>query len=312
MRHFALVVPALLVLLACGDDPASTGTGGSTSQGGSSTSSGAGGDGAGAGTGAGGSGQGGAAEGGSATGGSGPTGTPTVVGVGYGGGGMRSLDLGLTWSDLIEDDPNGGDDQNLLRATVYAQGLFVAAGWRIHSSPDGVTWTEHTVNGQQWCGGLDYGNGRFVCAGGCGQSLHSSDGQSWQMGANATPNECRHVRSVAFGNGVFVAAGDGGFVTTTTDGDSWTALVDLPISRVRFRDGAFIGEGQSGEHMTSTNGVDWANAPGAPITADFGHGYFFEGQWKGRVNRSLDGATWDQVYDAGGNHLQAFAFGYTD
>src|SRR5688572_7264580 len=53
-------------------------------------------------------------------GGAAPAGDPVIVAVGYGHRRMRSLDLGLTWVDVVEDDPDGGDDENLLRAATYA------------------------------------------------------------------------------------------------------------------------------------------------------------------------------------------------
>jgi len=231
-----------------------------------------------------------------------------IVAAGYGGRRLRSIDLGASWSDLVEDDPNGGDDENLLRAVTWAQGLFVAVGWRIHTSPDGVSWTEHTVSGQQWCGGIAFGNGIFVCVGGCGQSMISTNGTDWQMAANATQG-CGHLRSLAFGNGVFVAAGDGGIVTTSTDAMSWSTPVVEDVADVVFRDGEFVANGD-GFYKTSADGVSWMQQTGQANTYAFGHGVYLRGQWKGIVERSMDGESWETVFDDGGNHLQAFGFGF--
>ncbi len=254
---------------------------------------------------------GGGGVGGESTGGGAGPGEPVIVTAGYGGRRMRSLDLGVTWIDGIRDDPNGGDDMNLLRAITYAEGLFVAVGWRIHTSTDGSTWEEHTLSGQQWCGGLAYGNGRFVCTGGCGNTYRSTDGLTWEAAGNATTGGCMHMRSLAFGNGVFVAAGDNGLVNTTSDGMDWNASAsDEQVNNVIFRDGEFIASGVGGFHKTSPDGVTWTQQVGDANMESFGHGVYVRGRWKGIIERSTDAVAWDRVLDDGGNHLSAFAFGF--
>lgn len=248
----------------------------------------------------------------SAGGGGSDPGEPLIVTAGYGGRRMRSLDLGLSWIDHVEDDPDGGDDQNLLRDVTFADGLFVAVGWRIHTTSDGVTWDERTVSGQQWCGGVAYGNGRFLCVGGCGNSYRSSDGITWEAAGNATSGGCMHMRSLAFGNGVFVSAGDNGLVNRTTDGEDWEAVAtDEGIDRVIFRDGQFIGHaGGGGSHKTSDDGVTWTDQAGDAQMEAMGHGVYLRGQWKGSIERSTDGTSWTNVLDDDGNHLTSFAFGF--
>lgn len=295
----------LLIGLACGSDDEGSG--------GAGAGQGVGGDGASAGNsnvgGGSGAAGGGAAVGGGGQGGAAPQGDPVMVAVGYGGRRLRSIDAGLTWEALVEDDPAGGDDTNLLRAATYAHGLFIAAGWRIHTSPDGITWTEHTVDGQQWCGGLASGNGVTLCTGGCGDSLMTSDGVQWQAAGDATPNECAHMRSLAFGNGRFVARGDNDRMVTTTDGMTWSDLPSYPAGNVVFRDGAFWANGD-GTYIHSTDGLTWDTQTGSVVTDDFGQGVYLRGPWQGKIERSLDAVTWDEVYNDGGNALSAFAFGY--
>jgi hypothetical protein len=232
-----------------------------------------------------------------------------IVAVGYGGRRLRSTDLGLTWDSLVRDAPEGGDDEDLLRAATFAHGLFIAAGWRIHTSPDGVTWTERTVDGQQWCGGLAHGNGLTLCTGGCGDSLLTTDGVEWTVAGDATPDACAHMRSLAFGNGRFVARGDADRMVTTIDGLTWTELPSYPAGAVVFRDGAFFANGD-GTFIRSQDGLTWETLDGAVSTDDFGHGVYLRGPWKGKIERSLDAATWTLVFDDGGNALSAFAFGF--
>lgn len=153
------------------------------------------------------------------------TGTPPVVGgrsvfvaVGYSGVRYLSTDNGKTWGNKVTSG-GSGDDQNLLRTVTYAKGVFVALGWKIWTSPDGVSWTERSNPGKQWFGGLEYGNSVFAAAGGVGQTIYSTDGISWMSG-KGTGGEA--ARSVGFGNGMFMAATDPGNWWGSTNGIDWT------------------------------------------------------------------------------------------
>jgi len=155
------------------------------------------------------------------------TGTPPVAGgksvfvaVGYSGVRLRSNDGGKTWGNKVVSG-GSGDDGNLLRTVTFAKGLFVAAGWKIWTSPDAISWLERTNPAKQWLGGLEYGNNQFVAAGGTGQSVYSPDGTQWTSG-KGTGGEA--ARSVAFGNGMFVAGTDPGNWWTTTNGIDWSKL----------------------------------------------------------------------------------------
>lgn len=153
------------------------------------------------------------------------TGTPPVVGgrsvfvaVGYSGVRYLSTDNGKTWGNKVTSG-GSGDDGNLLRTVTYAKGVFVALGWKIWTSPDGITWTERNNPGKQWFGGLEYGNSLFVAAGGTGQTIYSTDGIAWTSG-KGTGGEA--ARSVGFGNGTFMAATDPGNWWSTTNGIDWS------------------------------------------------------------------------------------------
>ncbi len=98
--------------------------------------------------------------------------------VGYDGLRIRSLDLGETWVDEIKPGNSGADDELLLRAITFGQGLFVAAGYTIWTSPDGKDWEEQKTFDDYWVGGLQYGNDRFVATGGNGYAVFSLDAPS--------------------------------------------------------------------------------------------------------------------------------------
>jgi hypothetical protein len=153
-----------------------------------------------------------------------PTGPVAIVAVGYAGRRVVSLDLGKTW---IGDQKlgGGGDDQFLLRDGTVAKGRFVAVGWKILSSTDGLKWTEHTNPHGQWHGGVAFGNGIFLAVGGLGQASKSSDGVNWQRAANAGNS---HIRRVVFDGTKFWASGDSGTVYSTTNGVAWTTGGNFP------------------------------------------------------------------------------------
>jgi hypothetical protein len=63
-----------------------------------------------------------------------------IIGVGYGVHSHRlSRDGGLTWGDRAYAAASGGDDEDLLRAVVYGKGRWIATGWKLMSSDDGIT-----------------------------------------------------------------------------------------------------------------------------------------------------------------------------
>lgn len=271
-----------------------------------------------------------------------PQRAPLILAAGYGGLIMRSLDEGMSWTQVRVDpwlqekadpmcqdpatcDPNdpaydlaacqpcarrcsGGDDKCLLRDIIYAKGLFVAVGWKILTSPDGLDWTERTVTNQQWCGGAAAGDDKLVCAGGCGHIYGAGADLSWAKLANPTEG-CGHIRSLAFGNGTFVATGDNGLAISSADAITWAPIAQADLGKVIFRDGQFLAlpsERNASHSYRSTNGVDWTRVE-ASFERFFARGVYLRG---GRqISRSIDGLDWSQVATDLPHSLQAFAFG---
>lgn len=238
------------------------------------------------------------------TGGSGPTGgtivvppatdTPpagwkkTVVAVGYGGMRVASQDQGNTWTKLAQLTRDGGDDRELFRAVAYGKGRWVSAGWRMFTSSDGATWVEG--KNPEGCGLMEsaaYGHGVFV--GACGdQAFLSDDGLAWRKGGRIGSN-IGHTH-VLFGNGTFAASGDSGSSYSSTDGKTWTSLPG--IRKVRFCRGEMRSE-------DACAGDAWF-----PDT-------FYRGAWKGKLERSSDGASWKTTYtDDWENSVYNFGEGY--
>ncbi len=170
-----------------------------------------------------------------------PSGNATFVAVGYAGRRVRSTDLGVTWTD-DQTLGGGGDDVYLLRAVGFGNGVFVAAGYKILTSPNGKDWQEQTNPQNQWLGGLVFQNGSFVAVGGYGYSARSSDGISWTVTGTVGSNQAS--RSLAYGKGMFVAASDTSTPTAdwyqSTNGDSWTKLSGGHANnQIAFCNGAF-------------------------------------------------------------------------
>ena len=222
-----------------------------------------------------------------------PGGTPTFVAVGYAGRRIRSTDLGKTWTD-DQRLGGGGDDQFLLRGIGYGAGRFVAAGWKILSSPDGKTWTEHKNPNNQWLGGVKWGNNRFGAAGGFGYSAYSNDGVTWTAGKSRASEA---ARSLAFGDGKFMAATDAGNWWSSTDGNTWTRGEGGHNSRITFCGAVF------------SDASACKTAPGR----NEGRTVFGAGVWVSvrgaTIERSENGTTWTSV-NVGGSSLEDVAFGY--
>ena len=221
-------------------------------------------------------------------------GVPTFVAVGYGGVRVRSIDLGKTWIDS-QRLGGGGDDNYLLRTIAFGKGLFVALGWQLHTSPDGKTWTMRAKDAGQWMGGVRFGNGMFVAAGGYGESTYSMDGLTWPKGGDRMTDA---ARSVAFGNGVWVARADSNHWWQTTSGQAWTDMGGAHMDDVVFCGAQFVD----------------AKTCAAPVGRDGGRNAFGENVWvginNGKIERSEDGgATWKTVYTAS-DALEDVAFGY--
>jgi hypothetical protein len=247
------------------------------------------------------------------------------------------LDGGLTWSEAQTDpwlttpkEPTcnpetetcamlctGGDDKCLLRDVTFAQGLFVAVGWKIFTSTDGLAWTERTVANQQWMGGVEFGNDVWLAIGGCGEFLSSADGLTWAKAGNATTG-CGHLRDLAFGNGYFVATGayNGGDLAGTpialrATGAGDFAALDVPdlSNDVDFYDGEFLSASrtEAARHYTSVHGASWTPVE-QPLPPRPVGGVYLRVKSK-RIERSEDGLEWTAVTEELPGNVQAFAAG---
>jgi hypothetical protein len=118
---------------------------------------------------------------------------------------------GITWNG--KGLPDGG----YVNAIAYGNGVFVAAGFRIYRSFDGINFSVVDAN-PATVNNVAFINGRFVVA---GETFlgSSTDGQTWDI----TRIEANFFSNAAYGR-LFVAHGYGGFkdgIYTSFDGISW-------------------------------------------------------------------------------------------
>ena len=252
-----------------------------------------------------------------------PPADAVAVAVGYGTRRVRSAD-GLTWTDFVEVDPNGGDDDTLLRGVGYGEGMFVAEGGSAAAltmrSPDGIAWESVSNDLGSFVSDVAWQDGIFVAAGGNGLRARSLDGGgSWQ---DATPYYSGHFRAIAAGNGVFVAVGhtygdtNVGLTSTSEDGASWTTEQTLgaPLGgqSIAFGSGVFVARDGGGALWSSADGEAW----GEPVGQRAGEGPVIrandafltsgaDGFWT-----SPDGQTWEQVGAGDGRPVHGWQDGH--
>lgn len=197
------------------------------------------------------------------------TGDPIAVVVGYGT--RRAMsDDGVTWSAFVEVDPNGGDDNNLLRGVGYGDGVFVAVGGGGEglsmTSGDGVAWENENRTIGSFLSDTVWMADGFIAAGGNGLRLRSDDhGATW---GNEAGYYAGHFRAISTSGELAVAVGhtygdvqDIGLWSTTSDGVTWSGeqTGGAPFRAVAFGSGMFVAVGDEGRVSSSADGQAWTD-----------------------------------------------------
>ena len=208
---------------------------------------------------------------------------PALLGVGYGGLRIVSRDGGKTWGDRAYETTNGGDDDVLLRAVAYGKGIWVATGWKLWTSADGVHWTDHGKLGAgplTACSiveGLAYKDGWFFAA--CtpwdapGTIFRSSDGLVWTK--HATIGDTGGHLFLTYRGSKLVAYGDTKTSFQSDDGLTWTVMPGLEQATYC---------GDSWKSQTDCQSSSWFD------------GVYLRADWQGKISRSTDGSMFTVVY----------------
>jgi hypothetical protein len=173
-------------------------------------------------------------------------------------------------SDLVDwqEQVSGAVD---LEDIAYAEGVFVAVGSMILTSPDGSHWTPRSSTLPAPLGGVAYGNGMFIAPASDGTILSSVDGTNWMTRASG---QNAPLTRAAYGNGRFVVLGrspaPSGFTWTnrvlvSTDGLQWTETYSDSGSADAWQDVTY-GQDQfvivgRGVVLSSRDGASWVTPP---------------------------------------------------
>jgi len=106
-----------------------------------------------------------------------------------------------------------------VNSVAYGNGLFVAVGEGIATSPDGLTWTNRNITPQYPLNRVIYANGKFTAIGNLGVLYNSTTGTSWTNNKFTSSNT---INSITFANGYYIATIDGGSIIYSSNGVSWT------------------------------------------------------------------------------------------
>jgi hypothetical protein len=204
-----------------------------------------------------------------------------IIGVGYGGIRIVSRDGGLTWGDRVSAAPSGGDDDDLLRAVVYGKGRWIATGWKLMTSDDGLEWEDHgkfnqgIIDDQQIIEGLAYKDG-FFYAGGDGDPsriYRSADGLEWSH-FGEIGDTVKHT-GLTYRGGLFVSYGDSRTSYQSLDGLTWT---DMDLEEATYCEGTW-------QRLEDCRNAWWSD-----------DGLYILPEWGGHIRRAAGSGSFQNVY----------------
>jgi hypothetical protein len=204
-----------------------------------------------------------------------------VIGVGYGGIRIVSRDGGLSWGDRVYAAPNGGDDDDLLRAVVYGKGRWIATGWKLMTSDDGLEWEDHgkfnqgIIDDEQIIEGLAYKDGYFYAGGDGNPSriYRSADGVEWSH-FGEIGDTVKHT-GLTYRGGLFVSYGDSKTSYSSSDGLNWT---DMNLDEATYCEGTW-------KTLDDCRGAWWSD-----------DGFYVLPEWGGHIRRAAGSGSFQNVY----------------
>ena len=185
---------------------------------------------------------------------------------------------------------------------------FVAVGYVVHTSDDGVNWTRQDVRFDNQASAV-HGNGRVFMVGQGGKVVTSQDGSRWSEIA-VEGEKLRGTQAVAYNGKQFVAVGLGfdgllvGVISTSPDGINWTArqagfATGFGLESVTHGEGKFVTVG-AGIIASSSDGITWEESDFRYaihlFDVAYGNGRFVATGGRGSVFSSPDGAIWREEH----------------
>ncbi len=232
---------------------------------------------------------------------------------------------GLTWTAPVQIAT-----RSLVRL-AYLNGLFFAVVYKYDSaaggpggylavSPDGLTWTNRSINAVGYPQDITFGNGQFVMAWQStsfqGVALTSPDGLSWTP--HPIPGVTNSPDRIAYGAGTFVAVGESAWcaLLSSRDGVNWAVRPTAPTNElydVTFGGGRFVAVGNYGNIFVSTNGETWTTASGGTEknlrSVARGQDLYVAVGNEGLLFTSPDGAAWTRRAAPISENLRGVTFG---
>lgn len=204
-----------------------------------------------------------------------------IIGVGYGGIRILSRDGGRTWGARRSIAANGGDDENLIRAITYGGGRWVAMGFHLWTSDDGLEWDDRgrlddgILSPNPIIEGLAYEDGYFYAAGDGNPSriFRSADGVVWEPYGRGG-DTVKHT-GLTYRGGLFVSFGDSGTSYQSTDALTWT---EMGIEEATYCEGSW-------KTLAECHDATW-----------FDDGFYLKVEWGGQIRRSTNGQSFQTVY----------------
>ncbi len=182
--------------------------------------------------------------------------TNTLVAVGRAGQiAMVSGDGGNTWSQVTITTAASWDLLDIL----WTGSQFVAVGiaGTVKTSPDGLTWTDHSTGMNLIYKGVAYSGSKYVAVGNSYASI-STNAATWTQESVVFPAD---ITSVVWTGNRFVAVGvytmgtNVGYIVSSVDGTTWAAVtvptLDWLIKVALGPSGAVVAVGRNGEIVTS-------------------------------------------------------------
>jgi hypothetical protein len=137
-----------------------------------------------------------------------------------------------------------------LRSIAWGNGLYVAGGKWLLTSPDAMVWTQqpspplfYELYATTFANGQFVGVGPYTC-------MTSTNGTNWTAGS---PTTFHYLYGVTYGDGFFVYVGDG-YPAHSMNGTNWTTHTNLaPGAAIAFGNSVFVAVSGGSIYRTAAN-----------------------------------------------------------